>query len=148
MSSFLSVDDALKPYTVRKEVIKPGRDVYVVEASRIREVMEVLKNSFSGNVYLATIAGVDRVKENVFELNYFVHIVSLGKTIVIRTSTPKTSPRVDTIIDIMPGAFSAEAEIYDLFGVEFVGNRYLRRGFFAPLDVASQGTHPLRKDAQ
>ncbi|MEM0250397.1 MAG: NADH-quinone oxidoreductase subunit C [Desulfurococcaceae archaeon] len=128
--------------------MKPGRDVYVVEASRIREVMEVLKNSFSGNVYLATIAGVDRVKENVFELNYFVHIVSLGKTIVIRTSTPKTSPRVDTIIDIMPGAFSAEAEIYDLFGVEFVGNRYLRRGFFVPLDVASQGTHPLRKDAQ
>lgn len=120
----------------------------MVEASRIREVMHLIKNSFSGNVYLATIAGVDKLKENVFELNYFVHIVSLGKTIIIRTLVPRAGPKVDTIIDIMPGAYSAEAEIYDLFGIEFVGNKHLKKGFFVPLDIASQGTHPLRKDAQ
>lgn len=124
------------------------RDVYVVEASKIREVMLDLRNVYSDGAYLATIACVDKIKEGVFELNYFVHITSLGKTIIIRTFVPRTNSKIDTIIDIFPGAYSAEAEIYDLFGVEFTGNKFLKRGFFVASDVVAQGIYPLRKDAQ
>lgn len=128
--------------------MKPNREVYVVDSAKIREVMELIKRSYEGNVYLATIVGVDKTKENIFELNYFVHIISLGKTIVIKTSIPRNNPKLDTILDIMPGAYGAEAEIFDLFGIEFTGNKHLRRGFFVPLDVVSRGVYPLRKDAQ
>lgn len=128
--------------------MKPGREVYVIEARNIREAMKSLKNSYSENLYLATIVGVDKAKENLFELSYFVHIVSLGKTIVVRTYISRSEPRVDTVIDILPGSYEAEAEVYDLLGIEFVGNAYIKRGFFVPSDVVSQNIYPLRKDAQ
>lgn len=110
--------------------------------------MQLIKNNYDGNLYLATIVAVDKSKENVFELNYFVHIIPLGKTITVRTSIHRSNPKLDTIVDIMPGAYSAEAEIFDLLGIEFTGNKYLKRGFFVPLDVVSRGIYPLRKDAQ
>ena len=141
------MDDILKQYIVRKEFMKPNRDVYVVNAKNIRDVMKALKESYSGGIYLATIAAVDKVKENVFELNYFIHIVYLSKTIVIKTTVPRDNPRIDTVIDIFPGAYEAEAEAYDLMGIEFVGNKYLKRPFFAPVDVVAQNIYPLRKDA-
>ncbi|MEM4909270.1 MAG: NADH-quinone oxidoreductase subunit C [Ignisphaera sp.] len=142
------IDGILKPYIIKKDIMKPNRDVYIVEAKNIREIMKNLKNIYEGNVYLATIVGVDRVKENLFELNYFIHIVSLGKTIVIKTYIPRNEPKIDTILDIFPGSYEAEAEVYDLLGIEFIGNNYLRRGFFVPADVVSQNIYPLRKDAQ
>lgn len=119
----------------------------MIDASKIRDVMQVLRDSFNENLYLATIAGVDKLKDNIFELNYFIHIVSLGKTIVVRTSISRTNPKIDSILDIIPGAYSAEMEIYDLLGIEFIGNKHLKRSFFVPADVASQGIYPLRKDA-
>ncbi|MEM4513134.1 MAG: NADH-quinone oxidoreductase subunit C [Ignisphaera sp.] len=148
LSKTPNLDDILKQYTLRREVIKPNREVYIIDPTKIREVMQLIKNSYEDNVYLATIAGVDKAKENIFELNYFIHIVSLGKTIVIKTSIPRNNPKLDTIMDIIPGAYGAEAEIFDLLGIEFTGNKHLRRGFFVPLDIVSRGVYPLRKDAQ
>lgn len=133
---------------VKKDVIKPNREVYTVEATMIREAIRRLKDGFNGSLYLATIVGVDKPKDNVFELNYFVHIVPLGKTIVLRALVPRGNPKIDTIIDIIPGAYEAELEVYDLFGITFEGNKHLRRAVFVPADVASQGVYPLRKDAQ
>ncbi|MEM1916643.1 MAG: NADH-quinone oxidoreductase subunit C, partial [Ignisphaera sp.] len=97
------IDGILKPYIIKKDIMKPNRDVYIVEAKNIREIMKNLKNIYEGNLYLATIVGVDRIKENLFELNYFIHIVSLGKTIVIKTYIPRNEPKIDTILDIFPG---------------------------------------------
>jgi len=142
------LDSILKPYTIKKDVMKPNRDVYTVDAKNIREVMKNLKNIYKEDLYLATIVGVDKIKENLFELNYFIHIVPLGKTIVIKTYISRNEPKIDTILDIFPGAYGAEAEIYDLLGIEFIGNNYLRRGFFVPADVVSQNIYPLRKDVQ
>ncbi|MEM2008224.1 MAG: NADH-quinone oxidoreductase subunit C [Ignisphaera sp.] len=148
MSRAEDLDSILKPYTIKKDVMKPNRDVYTVDAKNIREVMKNLKNIYKEDLYLATIVGVDKIKENLFELNYFIHIVPLGKTIVIKTYISRNEPKIDTILDICPGAYGAEAEIYDLLGIEFIGNNYLRRGFFVPADVVSQNIYPLRKDVQ
>jgi len=110
--------------------------------------MKLIKDSYGGEVYLSTIAGVDKINENRFELNYYVHIVPLSKTIVIRTYIPRDNPKIDSVLDIFPGALSGECETYDLLGVEFIGNSYLKRGFFVPKDVYSQNIYPLRKDAK
>lgn len=141
------VKEVLKPFIVKTDVVKPNREVFVVDAKNIREVMNALRKAYDGGIYFATIVAVDKQKENIFELNYFIHIIYLGKTIVIRTAVPRGSPRIDTVVDIFPGAFEAEAEVYDLFGVEFVGNNYLKRGFFVPADVVAKNIYPLRKDA-
>lgn len=143
-----SLDGVLKPYTIRKEIMKPNREVFVVDATKIRDVFQAIKDNLGEDFYLATIAGVDKPKEGIFELDYFVHIISQGRTFVIRTTIPRDNAKIDTIVDIVPGAFSPEAEIYDLLGIEFVGNKNLRRPFFAPADIVSQGVYPLRKDVQ
>lgn len=148
MSNVKNVDDILKLFMIKKEIMKPNRDVYVIESKNIREVMKILKEFYKEDMYLATIISVDKLNENRFELNYFIHIISLGKTIVIKTYVARNDAKIDSIVDIIPGAYEAEAEVYDLMGIEFLGNKYLKRGFFVPTDLVSQNVYPLRKDSQ
>ena len=82
------------------------------------------------------------------EINYFINIITLKQTIALRTRVPRDNPRIPSLLDLLPGALAGECETYDLLGVIFEGNQYLRRTFFVPIDVAQQGIYPLRKDAK
>jgi len=57
---------------------------------------------------------------------------------------PADNPKVDSISDVVPAANWAEREMRDLFGIEPVGHRYLKR-LVLP-DGWPDGMHPLRKD--
>ncbi|MEO0279223.1 MAG: NADH-quinone oxidoreductase subunit C, partial [candidate division WOR-3 bacterium] len=54
-----------------------------------------------------------------------------------------TSPEIDSIADIIPGAQWAEQEAYELFGISFRGHQAKR--IFLP-DTWPDGIFPLRKD--
>lgn len=62
----------------------------------------------------------------------------------ILTRIPPEKPAFDSITDDVPAANWAEREIRDLYGLEPLGHRYLKR-LVLP-DGWPEGVHPLRKD--
>lgn len=61
---------------------------------------------------------------------------------VIADGLSRDDPRVPSMTFLWPGAEWAEREAYDMFGIEFEGNRDLRRIYMPPDYLA----FPLRKD--
>ena len=61
---------------------------------------------------------------------------------VIADGLSREDPRVPSIAFLWPGAEWAEREAYDMFGIDFEGNRDLRRIYMPPDYLA----FPLRKD--
>jgi NADH-quinone oxidoreductase subunit C len=61
---------------------------------------------------------------------------------VIADGLDRDDPRVPSVTFLWPGAEWAEREAYDMFGIEFEGNRDLRR-IYLPPDYLG---FPLRKD--
>jgi len=61
---------------------------------------------------------------------------------VIADGLSRDDPRVPSVTQLWPGAEWAEREAYDMFGIEFEGNRDLRRIYMPPDYLA----FPLRKD--
>ncbi len=149
VSKIKEVEDILADYIVKKDVVKPNRPVFYIDANNIRDVIALLKQRLGDEaIYISNIVGVDKVSDGVIEVNYFIHLIPFSNTIVIKTSIPRDNPKIPSIIDLLPGAYSGECETYDLLGVEFMGNKYLRRSFFVPTDVTSKNIFPLRKDAK
>ena len=64
----------------------------------------------------------------------------------ICTEVPKENPKIQTIIDIIPGAALHELEVADLLGVVFEGNPSPRH--FLLSEYWPQGVYPLRKDVK
>jgi NADH-quinone oxidoreductase subunit C len=77
-----------------------------------------------------------------FQLSYHILSFALKDRIRLRAMLDETDPAVDSIIPVWPGANFYEREVFDLFGVRFIGHPDLRR-ILLPDDW--QG-HPLRKD--
>jgi NADH:ubiquinone oxidoreductase subunit C len=77
-----------------------------------------------------------------FELIYqFLSLIN-NRLCVVKTSCGKVAPAVPSLAPLWQGADFQEREIFDLFGIRFVGHPALRRivlweGFTG---------HPLRKD--
>jgi len=140
--------EVLKEYTSKNETMKPSRRVFIIDAAKLREVYARLVDEYGEeNVYLSTLVGVDRPEQNIIELNYFIHIIPRGETIVLRTYVNRQDPRIRSLAGLT-GALSGEFETYDLLGVVFEGNEQLGSGFFLPADVVGRGVYPLRKDAK
>ena len=60
----------------------------------------------------------------------------------VRLQVPESDPSVPTLFDLWPGTEALEREVYDMFGIEFVGHPDLTR-ILMPEDWDG---HPLRKD--
>lgn len=91
--------------------------------------------------HLSTITGVDMGQE-MEVLYHFSYKYSVEITIGIKV--PKSSPRVPTITDLIPGSIFYEQEVHDLLGIEFEGHPNL-----GPLIVPEgwpEGVYPLRKE--
>ena len=64
------------------------------------------------------------------------------KRIRVRVQVPDADPSLPTLFDLFPGTEAMEREIYDMFGIVFVGHPDLTR-ILMPDDWEG---HPLRKD--
>ncbi len=136
--------ELLSGYGELKKYRKEGRLNITIEPSKIREIVKKLLEEYSGEVYISSITPVDLIKEGVIEINYEFQILSEKTFLVVKTRIPRDKSEIDSIVDILPGAKVLEQEAYDLMGVFFKGNPYLRRPFLLPEHMA--GENPLRKD--
>ena len=103
-----------------------GRAVLVVDPDKVRPVLSFLQGK--GYTFLASLHGVD----------YYPHEPRLGvlyelldmhrvERISVKARVPTDAPRIDSVVELFPGAEYPEREVFDMFGVEFDGHPDLRR---------------------
>jgi NADH-quinone oxidoreductase subunit C len=126
--------------------VKFDRDemTIVVDRSAIREACALLRQDPACPFnFLSDVTCVDWYPaEPRFEVVY--HLLSIPKKerVRLKVRLNSSSPTVDSLTSIWPGANYFEREVFDLFGVRFAGHPYLRR-IMMPEDWEG---HPLRKD--
>ena len=115
-----------------------------LNAGHIREACALLRDDPSCQYnFLSDITCVDWYPaEPRFEVIY--HLLSIPKKerVRLKVRVGSSSPVVESLTAVWPGANYFEREIFDLFGVRFSGHPYLRR-LLMPEDWEG---HPLRKD--
>ena len=126
--------------------VKFDRDEMTIylDRSDIREACALLRDDPSCPFdLLSDVTCVDWYpSEPRFEVVY--HLLSIPKKqrVRLKVQLNSSSPSVDSITPVWPGANFFEREVFDLFGVRFAGHPYLRR-IMMPEDWEG---HPLRKD--
>ncbi len=143
-----ALSELVKKYALTTYSMKPNRLVIEIPRDRVKEVLKAIKEGCGDTgIYVSTIVGTDFPDKKQVRLDYYLVTHPDDNVYVLRTWLPREDPKVDSILDLFPGALSGECETYDLLGVVFEGNLFIRREFFVPTDVASKEVFPLRKDS-
>lgn len=94
--------------------------------------------------FLSSISGVDWPERNQIHIVYHLFSPESRHPCVLKTAIPRNRPKIESLESVWKAANWFEREIFDLFGVEFVGHSNLKR-LMLPEDWEG---HPLRKDYQ
>lgn len=113
------------------------RPIFLVRKDAIIQAVKVLVDDFDAR--LLTVTAVDNGVD--FELIYHLAIKSL--VVNLKTLVAKEDSHVSSITGIVPGAISAEREIWDLFQIKFEGISD-PRAYIAPYEWRDTKS-PLRK---
>jgi NADH-quinone oxidoreductase subunit C len=115
--------------------------IYVVRES-LPAVCEQLKTS--GLVdYLSDLTCADYYpREPRFEVAYHLLSMKRKERVRLKVRLEGGNPQIESITSLWPAAGFFEREVFDLFGIRFLGNPDLRR-ILMPEDWEG---HPLRKD--
>lgn len=123
-----------------------------VTPSRLLEVARLLKGApelrfeqlccLSGLDLLKFFAPPDISQSEQFACVYELYSVALGLSVRIKVVVPRSAPEVPSVESVWGVASFFEREIFDLYGVVFVGHHDLRRLLMPP----DWSGHPLRKD--
>ena len=115
----------------------------VVGCERIVEVCRFLKLEPGIELdHLEDLTAIDWPKRNVIEVVYHLFSYRYRHALVLKVEADRAAPRVPSVEGVWKVANWFEREVFDLFGVEFVGHPDLRR-ILMPDDWVG---HPLRKD--
>ena len=128
------------------EGVKFDRDemsIYV-ERSLIREACALLRDDPACPFnFLADLTCVDWYpSEPRFEVIYHLLSIPQKERVRLKVRLNGDAPVVESVTSVWPGANFFEREVYDLFGIRFIGHPYLRR---IQMPENWEG-HPLRKD--
>jgi NADH-quinone oxidoreductase subunit C len=126
---------------VLETVFFRGRATLVVQAEHIRAVLEWLRAR--GYSFLASVHGVDYYPHEP-RLGVIYELLDMEGTdrITVKLRVPTDAASVASVTEEWPTANHQEREIYDMFGVVFVGHPDLRR-ILMPEDYEG---HPQRRD--
>ena len=115
-----------------------------IERSHIRDVCAMLRDSSECPFnYLSDVTCVDWFpNEPRFEVIYQLLSIPKKERVRLKVRLEGSSPVVESVTPLWPGANLFEREVFDLFGIRFTGHPYLRR-LMMPEDWEG---HPLRKD--
>jgi NADH-quinone oxidoreductase subunit C len=119
-----------------------GDQVLIVRREGLRAVMAGLQAAPFDYAALLDLTCVDFLaSENRFEMVYHIFSLSRNRRLRIKVSLPGDNPVVDSIAGLWKNANWLEREVFDMFGVAFVGHPDLRR----ILMYEGFEGHPLRK---
>ncbi len=147
------MDDVLQTIDVKIAAAAPGAVLQstsafdeltlTVDAARIVEALTFLRDDPACQfISIIDISGADYPeREKRFDVVYHLLSPKLNRRIRVKLATDEETP-VASATAVYPGADWYEREIYDLFGVLFLGHPDLRRIL---TDYGFDG-HPLRKD--
>ncbi len=117
--------------------------VILGDGSPIRDIVGFLKTE--GFNHLQTLTAVDYLQKSGvprFEVVYQFYSIDQGISLRLRLQVSEDKPEVESIVDLFPSANFFEREVYDLFGIRFMGHPNLKR-ILLPQNWEG---HPLRKD--
>ena len=116
----------------------------MIEEKKINpaEIIETCNNLKETYDYLVFVTAVDYPEKKIIELVYFLRSVSNKNSIMLKVELDRESPKIASVAGIWPAADWHEREVFDLFGVTFIGHPDLRR-ILLPEDWDG---YPLRKD--
>ena len=122
---------------------RSGIPSIIVDKAKITDVLLFLKNDLDGDFDMLTdLFGVDNYKEKPrFEIIYFLNSLKNKTRLAVKVRLDE-GDNIPTASDIWKAAEWFEREVYDMFGIRFVGHPDMRRIL---LDEDFEG-HPLRKD--
>jgi NADH-quinone oxidoreductase subunit C len=130
-----------------------GDETVVVQATRIAEVMQKLRNDDSTKLdFLVDLTAVDRLglvrtdDEPRFEVVYHLRSMTNGHRLRVKAPVAEpedgSSPTLDSVVALWAGADWYEREVWDMYGIKFRGHPDLRRILMYEEFIG----HPLRKD--
>jgi NADH-quinone oxidoreductase subunit C len=135
------------PNTIKDSKTFRGETTLLIKREKIKDACAYLKTEFDFK-FVADITAVDylEVKSTRYEVVYYLHRFGpdFGENIRIRLKVEllEDDLRIDSVASVWSGANWLEREVYDMFGIEFVGHPDLRR-ILMPEDYEP---FPLRKD--
>lgn len=134
--------DVTVPPVPEKYVRNPEPQIRI-PAAKLREVCRALKENPEYDFDLPNfMTAVDYIKENIFELVYYLYSTKRKELLVLKTQISRVDAKVDSVTDIWCGFDFQEREVFDLFGIHFTGHPYLKRIMMWD----GYPGYPLRKD--
>ena len=132
--------------SVERHLVSSGQTVVYVSRDRAHDILAWLKDTPGQEFnYLTDVTAVDyRDPERPLEVVY--QLRSLGRKVDLRVKVAldkRGTLEVRSVYDLWRGADWLEREVYDMFGVTFVGHPDLRR--ILMWETYAEG-YPLRKD--
>ncbi|HET7442553.1 MAG TPA: NADH-quinone oxidoreductase subunit C [Terriglobales bacterium] len=115
-----------------------------VERSFIREACTLLRdNQACPFNFLADVTCVDwHPRELRFDMVYHLLSIPNKERVRLKVRVGGANPALDSVTPVWPAANYFEREVFDLFGIRFIGHPYMRR----ILMPENWEGHPLRKD--
>jgi NADH-quinone oxidoreductase subunit C len=116
----------------------------IVDPSRIREILGWLKESPDQHYeFLSDLTAVDFGGGRPLQVVYQLWSLAHRRSLRIKAELPLSELEIDSVEPLWRTADWLEREVYDLFGIDFIGHPDLRR-ILMPENYAEG--HPLRKD--
>lgn len=129
---------------IRSESFRDNKRI-LVPAERVLEVLTSLKEQFGFDM-LCDVAGIDYLgypdATDRYAVVYALINVRTGDRLFVKTFVNDPDPELPSVYHLWRGADWMEREVYDMFGILFVGHPDLRR-ILMPSEFSA---YPLRKD--
>jgi NADH-quinone oxidoreductase subunit C len=102
------------------------RAVLVIDPAKVKPVLGHLRGK--GYTWLASLHGVDYYPQEP-RLGVLYELLDMTRVdrITVKARMSTEEPKVESVVDLFPGAEFPEREVYDMFGVVFDGHPDLRR---------------------
>ncbi len=118
------------------------QEILYIEPAAFRKEMERLRNEKKMD-FLESLTGMDWGEEGGLGVVYHLESTETGERVAVKTATlDRENPELPSVHDIWKMAEINEREVYDFFGITFIGHPDMRRIFLRNDWVG----YPLRKD--
>lgn len=131
---------------IERHLVSSGQTIVYVDRDRSHDVLAWLRDTAGQEFnYLTDVTAVDyRDTERSLEVVYQLRSLGRKADLRVKVALEKNRPlEVRSVYDLWRGADWLEREVYDMFGVTFVGHPDLRR--ILMWETYAEG-YPLRKD--